>query len=57
MGSMMATKRRSSFAGAAELVAHAEAATHYLKSSMQPAQMMTRRRRGERYDKRSASSK
>ena len=31
MGSMMATKRRSSFAGAAELVAHAEAATHYLK--------------------------
>ena len=31
MGSMMATKRRSRFAGAAELVAHAEAATHYLK--------------------------
>jgi hypothetical protein len=31
MGSMMATKPRSSFAGAAELVAHAEAATRYLK--------------------------
>jgi hypothetical protein len=31
MGSMMATKGRSSFAGAAELVAHAEAATRYLK--------------------------
>jgi hypothetical protein len=31
MGPMMATKRRSSFAGAAELVAHAEAATQYLK--------------------------
>jgi hypothetical protein len=31
MGSMMAPKRRSSFAGAAELVAHAEAPTHYLK--------------------------
>jgi hypothetical protein len=31
MGSMMATKGRRSFAGAVELVAHAEAATYYLK--------------------------
>jgi hypothetical protein len=57
MGSMMATKRQSSFAGAAQLVAQAEAATTYLKSCVEPAQIVTKRRREERYDKRSASSK